>query len=127
MAEEPKNLDSDFVRLIVEGNDYAFYMGNLPALFSGELPPEPRIGPEALRGRHAPKWKEAKDTKMHTLMERGTWELIQLSAGKKPVGVKWVFKVKTNADGSLDKFKARLVAKGLTQIEGEDFYQISPL
>ena len=44
--------------------------------------------------------------------------------GKKPVGVKWVFKVKTNADGSLDKFKALLVFKGFTQIDGEDFYLI---
>ena len=32
--------------------------------------------------------------------------------------------MKTNADGSLDKFKARLVAKGFTQVEGEDFFQI---
>ena len=44
--------------------------------------------------------------------------------GKKLVGVKWVFNVKTNADGSIDKFKALLVAKGFTQIHGEDFYQI---
>ena len=124
VAEEPENLDTDFVSLIVENNDYAFYMGNLAALFSIELPPEPRTVAEALKGPYAPKWKEAMDTEMHTLMERGTWELTELPAGKKPVGVKWVFKVKTNADGSLDKFKARLVAKGFTQIEGEDFYQI---
>ena len=56
------------------------------------------------------------DTEMQTLLERGTWELAELPPGKKPVGVKWVFKVKTNADGSFDKFKARLVAKGFTQI-----------
>jgi hypothetical protein len=124
VAEEPENCDTDFVSLIVEGNDYAFYMGNLAAFFSGELPPEPHTVAEALKGPYAPKWKEAMDTEMNTLMERGTWELTELPPGKKPVGVTWVFKVKTNADGSLDKFKARLVAKGFTQIEGEDFYQI---
>ena len=59
------------------------------------------------------------NTEIHTLMERGILELTKL-----PTSKKWVFKVKTNADGSLDKFKALLVAKGFTQIEGEDFYKI---
>ena len=110
--------------LIVETDGVAFYMGNLSALFTGEIPPEPKTVDEALTGPYADKWKQAMDTEMQTLLERGTWELTELPPGKKPVGVKWVFKIKTNANGSLDKFKARLVAKGFTQIEGEDFYQI---
>ena len=60
---------------------------------------------EALKGPYAPRWKKAMDTEMRTMMERGTWELIELSAGKNPVGVKWVFQVKTNAVGNLDEFK----------------------
>ena len=88
------------------------------------MPPEPNTASEALSGPYAEKWKEAMDTEMQTLLERGTWELTQLRPGKKPVGVKWVFKIKTNSDRSREKFKARLVAKGFTQIEGEDFHQI---
>ena len=113
---EPENDPEDFISLIVEADNMAFYMGNLKAIFSGELPPEPRTTDEALRGPYAEQWKKAMDTEMQTLLERGTWELTELPPGKKPVGVKWVFKIKTNADGSLDKFKARLVAKGFTQI-----------
>ena len=64
------------------------------------------------------------DTEMQTLLERRTCELTQFPPGKKPVRVKWVFKIKTNADGILDKFKATLVAKGFTQIEVEDFFPI---
>ena len=87
-----------------------------------DLPSDPKSVEEALSGPHSKEWKKAMDKEIETLVERGTWELTELPKGKKPVGVKWVLKVKTNADGSLDKFKARLVAKGFTQIEGHDFY-----
>ena len=116
--------EKSFVSLIIQEDEFSFYMDNLSALFTGELPPEPKTAEEALTGPYAEKWKEAMDSEIHTLLERGTWELTELPPGKKPVGVKWVFKVKTKVDGSLDKFKARLVAKGFTQIAGEDFYEI---
>ena len=41
--------------------------------------------------------------------------LVELPTGQKPVGSKWVFKVKKNADGSTERFKARLVAQGTHQ------------
>ena len=87
------------------------------------LPPEPSTLKEALTGPYADKWKEAMDAEMAALVERGTWELVDLPPDKSTVGVKWVFKIKTNADGSLSRFKARLVAKGFSQIYGNDFYE----
>ena len=39
------------------------------------------------------------------------------------VGCKWVFKTKTNSDGSLERLKARHVAKGYSQVLGIDFYE----
>lgn len=43
---------------------------------------------------------------------------------KKPIGMRWVFKVKENPKGEIIKHKARLVAKGFLQREGRDFEEV---
>lgn len=60
---------------------------------------------------------------MKALEKNQTWELCDLPSGKKPVGCKWVFTVKTKADGSIERFKARLVAKGFTQSYDIDYLE----
>ncbi|WJZ92580.1 hypothetical protein VitviT2T_011566 [Vitis vinifera] len=60
------------------------------------------------------------NVEMEALKKNKTWELVKLSAGKKPVGCKWVYTVKYRADGSIERYKVRLVAKGYTQTYGID-------
>ena len=50
----------------------------------------------------------------------GTYR-VKLPPGRKTVGSKWVFKKKTGADGSVQRYKARLVAQGYTQKYGTDY------
>ncbi|WVZ55981.1 hypothetical protein U9M48_006573 [Paspalum notatum var. saurae] len=68
-----------------------------------------------------PKWNAAMKEEMHALQKNKTWELVPLPKGKKAVGCKWVFTVKQNPKGEVDRYKARLVAKGYSQTYGIDY------
>ena len=57
------------------------------------------------------RWKEAMNEEMRSLQKNYTWEVVELPAGKVPVGCRWVFTIKHKADGTIERFKARLVAK----------------
>lgn len=64
------------------------------------------------------------DTEIQALPANNTWELTDLPTRKKAIGCKWVFRVKYNSDGSIERYKTRLVAKGYTQQEGVDYMDI---
>jgi hypothetical protein len=50
--------------------------------------------------------------------------LVDLPAGTKPIGLKWVYKVKRDEQGVIVKYKAHLVAKGYVQRPGIDFDEV---
>ena len=60
-------------------------------------------------------------TEIESLHDNRVWELVDLPECRKAVGSKWVFKAKTNADGTLERCKARLVAQGYSQKEDLDY------
>ncbi|CAI7728729.1 unnamed protein product [Closterium sp. NIES-54] len=92
--------------------------------FFTPLPGEPATVEEALSGPQKKEWKAAMDAEFNSLIENGTWELVELPEGRRPISSKWVFKVKSGADGALERFKSRLVAKGFQQKEKVDFGEI---
>ncbi|TQE07392.1 hypothetical protein C1H46_007045 [Malus baccata] len=61
------------------------------------------------------------EEELAALAANRTWSFQPLPPGKKPVGCKWVYKIKFRSDGSVERYKARLVAKGYSQIEGLDY------
>ncbi|MCO5569069.1 hypothetical protein L7F22_022776 [Adiantum nelumboides] len=64
---------------------------------------------------------------MDALYGNETWELVPLPKGKKPIGYRWVYKVKHNSNGSVSRYKARLVAKGYAQTYGIDYEEMFAL
>ncbi|KAG3058279.1 hypothetical protein PI125_g25257 [Phytophthora idaei] len=75
----------------------------------------------AMESSNAAKWKEACDSEMESLRKNGTWILVPLPKGRKAIGNRWVFRIKENQDGEIERFKARLVAKGFSQKYGIDY------
>ena len=67
------------------------------------------------------RWLKAAQDELQSLIENGTFELVQLPPGRKAIGSRWVFRVKRNADGSIERYKGRLVAKGFSQRPGFDY------
>jgi hypothetical protein len=88
---------------------------------------DPRTVREAVDPKDENLWKRAMNEKMASLDKNEAWDLADLPTGRNPIGNKWVFKKKLNAEGKVEKYKARLVAKGYFQVEGIDFDDILSL
>ena len=67
------------------------------------------------------KWETAIKSELKSLEDAQTWRVVERPSGVNVVGCKWVFKIKRNTAGEIDKYKARLVAKGYSQVQGVDY------
>ena len=80
----------------------------------------PNTVEEALKDSN---WSRAINEEMNALKKNSTWEIVDKPHEKKAVGCRWVFAIKYNSDGSIERYKARLVAKGYTQTYGVDYQE----
>ena len=67
---------------------------------------------------------EAMDEEIKSIKKNETWELAILPKNYNAIGVKWVYKIKKNASGKVEKYKACLVAKGYKQKAGIDYEEL---
>ena len=85
---------------------------------------DPKSLKAALRRSDGDKWQDAAQLEIDNHVSNGTWELVDLPPGAKCIGSGWVFRLKRNADGSIERYKARLVAKGYSQRPGFDYTEV---
>ena len=63
---------------------------------------EPHTVEEALSTPEKAHWVKAMEKEMKSLQENRVWDLVELPRSRKPVGSKWVFKVKSDEDGNVN-------------------------
>jgi hypothetical protein len=68
-------------------------------------------------------WKKAMLDEYKLVLESCIWKLVDCLPNVKPIGCKWVYRIKYKADGIINKYKERLVAKGFAE-EGTDYEEI---
>lgn len=78
----------------------------------------PTTWQQAMKHAH---WRAAMSKEFNSTKENYTWDLVAASKRMNIVGCCWVFTIKYNPDGSIDKYKARIVAKGYHQQPGVDY------
>ena len=61
------------------------------------------------------------DQEFAALTDRRTWILVPRPQDTNVVTCRWIFTLKYNPDGTVNRHKARLVARGFTQTYGIDY------
>ena len=84
----------------------------------------PRSFTEAMNSPEGPQWSQAAGSEYQSLMENNTWTLVEPPTDRKIMTSRWVWTVKYNGDGEIDRYKARLVIRGFMQEYGIDYNEI---
>ena len=82
---------------------------------------EPDSYLEAVSCSNSNDWLSAMNSEIKSLQDNDTWSLVDKPDEAEVIPCKWVYRVKNNADGSVNKFKARLVVRGFSQIKGLNY------
>ena len=86
---------------------------------------EPQRFEDATSGHDAARWWDSMRSEIKALIGNGTWDLVSRDdprlKGRAPTKSRWVYKVKLNRDGTVDRFKSRFVVCGYSQRQGIDY------
>eukprot|EP00963_Diacronema_lutheri_P005229 scaffold408_cov347-Pavlova_lutheri.AAC.3 len=124
-SEESEDADDEHANETVSERRYPIKARHAPQPFwiANVIVEEPKTIQEALASPQSEDWKLAINKEIRSLSEQNVFEVVQKTPDIQPLPCKWVFKIKYDQHGNLQRFKARLVAKGYKQILGIDFHE----
>src|SRR4030095_6417046 len=82
---------------------------------------DPQSFTDAMRRPDHKLWWEAFCTEIRAIIANDTWILTDLPPGFKALPLRWVCRIKRDANNNFEKYKARIVVKGYAQEAGLDF------
>lgn len=86
---------------------------------------EPNTYLEALNSEYPDEWQLASIDEIQSMIVNNVFTLVDRPKDKKVIRGRWVYRIKENPDGTINKFKARYVAKGYEQKYGFDCLEVS--
>jgi hypothetical protein len=76
---------------------------------------EPMSFSGAVSSKNSQNWIKAMEKEIDSLHTNSTWNLVDKLENMKVIGNRWVYRIKYNLDGTIDRYKACLVVKGHSQ------------
>jgi hypothetical protein len=89
--------------------------------FSSQERSVPKTMKQAMSCKDKDHWQSAIQSEVSSLVKNQTFEVVELPAGKRKIGLNWVFKIKEDQNGNIERYKARCTVLGNLQREGIDY------
>jgi hypothetical protein len=124
VAPEHTSATSAQQHISIRGAHTAYAVASGVALLEKETPQSYR---EAMASKDSAKWRAAAEAEFNGCVKARTWILVPrvtLPKGTNVISVKWVFKMKFDEHGSINKYKARITPKGFMQRFGVDYFEV---
>ena len=80
---------------------------------------------DAMKRNDSDEWRKASDEEMKNMIDNDVYELVDrkeaMKNGKNVLKSRWVYTIKVNKNGDIERYKGRFVACGYSQEAGVDF------
>ena len=98
-----------------------FVVDNNVIMFMHEDDDEPETHQDIFKSPNSKEWLDAIEYELNALKRNQTWTLVDRPKNKNIISSLYIFRIKRDKYGKIDRYRARLVARGFSQRQGQDF------